>query len=174
MCMPNTFKWSSSIVLYVYGMFFYIVLTPISTTSGLWSTGNTRKYHQIDVYIYQCGLATHLVAADYHWSWCNRSTALKSMFCSTVLNGKITTTINRYRSFNIYIRYVLVYTKRGGSRFACSFAVTYKTFGFSRLHDIQGLIDSDHIVCKYPYCVYASSEGSCETGLMRRLAWAFA
>ena len=35
-------------------MFFYIVLTPISTTSGLWSTGNTRKYHQIDVYIYQC------------------------------------------------------------------------------------------------------------------------
>ena len=36
-------------------MFFYIVLTPISTTSGLWSTGNTRKYHQIDVYIDQCG-----------------------------------------------------------------------------------------------------------------------
>ena len=35
-------------------MFFYIVLTPISTTSGLWSTGNTRKYHQIEVYIYQC------------------------------------------------------------------------------------------------------------------------
>ena len=37
-------------------MFFYIVLTPISTTSGLWSTGNTRKYHQIYVYIYmyQC------------------------------------------------------------------------------------------------------------------------
>ena len=35
-------------------MFFYIVLTPIYTTSGLWSTGNTRKYHQIDVYIYQC------------------------------------------------------------------------------------------------------------------------
>ena len=34
-------------------MFFYIVLTPISTTSGLWSTGNTRKYQQIDVYIYQ-------------------------------------------------------------------------------------------------------------------------
>ena len=33
---------------------FYIVLTPISTTCGLWSTGNTRKYHQIDVYIYQC------------------------------------------------------------------------------------------------------------------------
>ena len=29
-------------------------LTPISTTSGLWSTGNTRKYQQIDVYIYQC------------------------------------------------------------------------------------------------------------------------
>ena len=30
------------------------VLTPISTTSGLWSTGNTRKYQQIDIYIYQC------------------------------------------------------------------------------------------------------------------------
>ena len=37
-------------------MFLYTVLTPISTTSGLWSTGNTRKYHQIDVYIYQCGV----------------------------------------------------------------------------------------------------------------------
>ena len=37
-------------------MFFYIVFTPISTTSGLWSTGNTRKYHQIDVYIYQCDI----------------------------------------------------------------------------------------------------------------------
>ena len=36
-------------------MFIYIVLTPISTTSGLWNTGNTRKYQQIDVYIYQCG-----------------------------------------------------------------------------------------------------------------------
>ena len=35
-------------------MFFYIVLTSIYTTSGLWSTGNTRKYQQIDVYIYQC------------------------------------------------------------------------------------------------------------------------
>ena len=35
-------------------MFFYIVLTPKSTTSGLWRTGNTRKYHQIYVYIYQC------------------------------------------------------------------------------------------------------------------------
>ena len=34
-------------------MFFYIVLAPISTTSGLRSTGNTRKYQQIDVYIYQ-------------------------------------------------------------------------------------------------------------------------
>ena len=34
--------------------FFYIVITPISTTSGLWSTGKMRKYHQIDVYIYQC------------------------------------------------------------------------------------------------------------------------
>ena len=42
-------------------MFFYIVLTPISTTSGLWSTGNTRKYHQIDVYIYQCD---HSI-----WTW---------------------------------------------------------------------------------------------------------
>ena len=34
--------------------FFYIVLTPISTTSGIWSTGNTHKYQQIDIYIYQC------------------------------------------------------------------------------------------------------------------------
>ena len=47
-------QWSNSIVPLVYGMFFYLVLTPISITSGLWSTGNTRKYQQIDVYIYQC------------------------------------------------------------------------------------------------------------------------
>ena len=47
-------KWSNSIVLLAYGMFFYIVLTPISTTSGLWSTDKIRKYQQIDVYIYQC------------------------------------------------------------------------------------------------------------------------
>ena len=32
----------------------YMLLTPISTTSGLSSTGNMRKYQQIDVYIYQC------------------------------------------------------------------------------------------------------------------------
>ena len=30
---------------------FHIELTPISTTSGLCSTSNMRKYHQIDVYI---------------------------------------------------------------------------------------------------------------------------
>ena len=41
-------------------MFFYKVLTPISTTSGLVSTGNTRKYHQIDAYIYQCDDACQL------------------------------------------------------------------------------------------------------------------
>ena len=35
-------------------MFFYIVLTPISTTSCLKGTDKTREYHQIDVYIYQC------------------------------------------------------------------------------------------------------------------------
>ena len=35
-------------------MFFYIVLTLISATSGLLSTANTHKYQQIDVYIYQC------------------------------------------------------------------------------------------------------------------------
>ena len=35
-------------------MFFYKVLTPISTTSDIWSSGNTRKYQQIDTYIYQC------------------------------------------------------------------------------------------------------------------------
>ena len=38
-------------------MFFYIVLTPISTTYSLWSTSNRRKYHQIDVYIYQCAIS---------------------------------------------------------------------------------------------------------------------
>ena len=46
-------------------MFFYMVLTPISTTSGLWSTGNTRKYHQIDVYIYQCEYAQSMWSDSY-------------------------------------------------------------------------------------------------------------
>ena len=48
----------------IYGMFFYKELTPISTTSGLWSTGNTRKYHQIDVYIYQC---VGCIRDDRYW-----------------------------------------------------------------------------------------------------------
>ena len=43
-------------------MFFYIVLTQISTTSGLSSTDNTRKYHQIDVYIYQCDVGCIFLA----------------------------------------------------------------------------------------------------------------
>ena len=46
-------------------MFFFIVLTPISTTSGLGSTGNTRKYHQIDVYIYRCVTSYNLIS-DSH------------------------------------------------------------------------------------------------------------
>ena len=40
-------------------MFFYMVLRPIFTTSGLKGSGNTRKYHQIDVYIYQCVFMGH-------------------------------------------------------------------------------------------------------------------
>ena len=52
-------------------MFFYTVLTPISTTSGLGRTGNSRKYHQIDVYIYQC---------DCVWGFC-----VLSLFLCVVL-----------------------------------------------------------------------------------------
>ena len=37
-----------------YGMFYLIVLTKIHTTSALWSTGNTHKYQQSNVYLYQC------------------------------------------------------------------------------------------------------------------------
>ena len=47
-------------------MFFYIVLTPISTTSGLWGTDNTRKYHQIDVYIYLCGPSVDVICLPRH------------------------------------------------------------------------------------------------------------
>ena len=47
-------------------MFFYVVKTPISTTSGLWSTGITRKYHQINVYIYQC-VNQHLFTICYRF-----------------------------------------------------------------------------------------------------------
>ena len=35
-------------------MFLYLVLTLISTTSGLRSTGKTRKYQQIGLHIDQC------------------------------------------------------------------------------------------------------------------------
>ena len=45
-------------------MCFYIVLIPISNTSGLRSSGNTRKYHQIDVYIYLC-VDAYLILIDY-------------------------------------------------------------------------------------------------------------
>ena len=53
-------------------MFFYIVLTPISTTFGLWSTDITRKYHQIDVYIYQCGFycCSFIVVVPIVWWFC--------------------------------------------------------------------------------------------------------
>ena len=61
-------------------MFFYIVLTPMSTTSGLWSIGNTRKYQQIDVYIYQCVnrlLATRKIITKYinQFRWHNYTTS---------------------------------------------------------------------------------------------------
>ena len=55
-----------SIVLVAYGMFFYIVFTPILKTSGQWSTGNTRKYQQIDVYIYQCEYWSQLKVIQYY------------------------------------------------------------------------------------------------------------
>ena len=48
-------------------MFLYIVLTPISTTSGLWSTRKTRKYQQIDVYIYQLDTVQLNVHIFMYW-----------------------------------------------------------------------------------------------------------
>ena len=62
-------------------MFFYIVLTPISTTSGLWSTGNTRKHHQIDVYIYQCGGCTENVRVPFQTSTVNNINNKKKLVC---------------------------------------------------------------------------------------------
>ena len=47
-------------------MFSYVVLTPISTTSGLEGTGNMRKYHQIDVYIYQCVKVVDIVIHQFN------------------------------------------------------------------------------------------------------------
>ena len=46
-------------------MLFYIVLTSISTTSGLWNNDNTRKSQQIDVNIYQCDYE-HKFSTDEH------------------------------------------------------------------------------------------------------------
>ena len=54
-------------------MFLYIVLTPIYTTSGLLSTGNMRKYQQIDVYIYQCtNTRINKTSGDKHTLLCRR------------------------------------------------------------------------------------------------------
>ena len=50
-------------------MFFYIVFAPISITSGLRSTGNTRRYQQIDVYINQ----SEDVAAELQRLWASMS-----------------------------------------------------------------------------------------------------
>ena len=60
-------------------MFFYIVLTPISTTSGLCRTDNTRKYHQIDVYIYQC-VGRHIKT--------HKAEKLVCAKCNKVYNGE--------------------------------------------------------------------------------------
>ena len=45
-------------------MLFFTVLTPISTTSGIYSTDNTRKYQQIDVYIYYCADVKQIILKD--------------------------------------------------------------------------------------------------------------
>ena len=77
-------KWSNSIVLLAYGMFFYIIITPISTTSGIWSTGNMRKYQQIDVNIYQCdveGAKTTLFRKEYFISFLEDRTVHVLMNC---------------------------------------------------------------------------------------------
>ena len=78
-------------------MFFYIVLTPISITSGLCSTGNTRKYHQIDVYIYQCVHECILNYLFLKWQSCvdhqrllgdqGDSIQVPPKLCGTVLRG---------------------------------------------------------------------------------------
>ena len=62
-------------------MFLYIVLTPISTISGLWGTGNTRKYQQIDVYIYQCEGAS--VGGDLYEITLTFMICLESIFAAT-------------------------------------------------------------------------------------------
>ena len=55
-------------------MFFCIVLTPISTTSGLWSIGKTLKYQKIDIYIYQRGVEGVFVQTECkYWSVLNES-----------------------------------------------------------------------------------------------------
>ena len=65
-------------------MFFNIVL---STTSGLWSTGNTRKYHQINVYIYQCDYSYYVcrIYSNAPWSMCMNPDQIASMGVVTSL-----------------------------------------------------------------------------------------
>ena len=75
--------------------FFYIVLTLISTISGLWSTGNTRKYHQIDVYIYQC--EDELIQNSGHSS-SNRLFVSPSTFSNAIFSF----TTDRFKTYLIF------------------------------------------------------------------------
>ena len=70
-------------------MFFYIVLTPISTTSGLGSTGNTRKYQQIDVYIYQCECCA--LENQKENTMCINMSTHSVVFCESVMDLLILT-----------------------------------------------------------------------------------
>ena len=68
---------------------FYIVLKPISTSSGLWSTVNTRKYQHIDVYIVQALISVQALVFDLAQLTCQKRFDCRNahLGSSTILLG---------------------------------------------------------------------------------------
>ena len=79
------------------------------TTSGLCITGNTRKHHQIDVYIYQCGASTmstgfsdsnfYIRNAQGQLAACNANINKRLV----ILNQPLNTNITNLTLFQVYL-----------------------------------------------------------------------
>ena len=93
-------------------MFFYvfIVFTPISTTSGIWSTGNTRKYQQIDVYIYLCAFGLWPIFCDtFSQKMCNAAVPDMPLHRSkqTGLSLVIFLGVEQFHAVRFFVWYVI-------------------------------------------------------------------
>ena len=66
-------------------MFFLFCFNTNIYTSGLWSTGKTRKYHQIYIYIYQCEHDVLVLGFDFDMT----NLGVEHLFLIIVLSTKI-------------------------------------------------------------------------------------